>query len=88
MIGILDADIYLLIPFGFEVLLSVAFIPVRNMLLLLLRRCDTNPMRPPGGFSADEPYFSANEKIFRFPFVMTTREGSSAVRRYLPGPIP
>lgn len=43
---------------------------------------------PPGGFSADEPYFSANEKIFRFPFVMTTREGSSAVRRYLPGPIP
>ncbi len=43
---------------------------------------------PPGGFSADEPYFSANEKIFRFPFVMTTREGSSAVRRYLPGLIP
>ena len=43
---------------------------------------------PPGGFSADEPCFSANEKIFRFPFVMTTREGSSAVRRYLPGLIP
>lgn len=73
MIGILDADIYLLIPFGFEVLLSATFMLVRNMLLLLLRRCDTNQCAP-GGFSADEPYFSANEKIFRFPFVMTTRE--------------
>ena len=29
---------------------------------------------PPGGFSTDEPSFSANEKIFRFPFVMTPRE--------------
>lgn len=34
----------------------------------------TQTNAPPGGFSADEPCFSANEKIFRFPFVMTTRE--------------
>lgn len=29
---------------------------------------------PSGSFFADEPYFSANEKIFRFPFVVTPRE--------------
>lgn len=50
---------------------------------------DVTPTNEPsGGFSADEPYFSANETISRFPFVMTTREGSSAARRYLPCPIP
>lgn len=81
----------LIFIFSFHLVLKFFFPPHLCLYGICYCSCcaDATPTNaPPGGFSADEPYFSANEKIFRFPFVMTTREGSSAVRRYLPGLIP
>lgn len=81
----------LIFIFSFHLVLKFLFLPHLFLCGICYCSCcaDAAPTNAPsGGFSADEPYFSANEKIFRFPFVMTTREGSSAVRRYLPGPIP
>ncbi len=81
----------LIFIFSFHLVLKFFFLPHLCLYGICYCFCceDATPTNaPPGGFSADEPYFSANEKIFRFPFVMTTREGSSAARRYLPGPIP
>lgn len=42
MIGILSVDIFILIPIGLVVLLSAVFMLMRNMLLLMLRRSDTD----------------------------------------------
>ena len=77
--------------FSFHLVLKFFFLP--HLFLHGICYCsyyaDAAPTNePPGGFSADDPCFSAYEKISRFHFVMTTREGSSAARRYLPCPIP
>lgn len=77
--------------FSFQLVLQFFFPPHLCLYGICYCSCcaDAAPTNEPsGGFSADEPCFFANEKISRFPFVMTTPEGSSAARRYLPGPIP
>lgn len=77
--------------FSFHLVLQFFFLPHLCLHGICYCSCcaDAAPTNEPSGsFFADEPCFSANETISRFHFVMTTREGSSAARRYLPGPIP
>lgn len=67
----------LIFIFSFHLVLKFFFLP--HLCLHGICYCSycadaTTTNAPPGGFSADEPSFSANKKISRFPFVMTPRE--------------
>lgn len=67
----------LIFIFSFHLVLKFFFLPHLCLCGICYCFCcaDAAPTNEPSGsFFADGPSFSANKKIFRFPFVMPPRE--------------